>query len=492
VGVKPPVPPKGPRVPAPPGTSNLGSSGSSRGTSSNPSQSSKPSVGSSKTEFYGTLLSEGDPSRIENRIGPIREEHEYGMSGGAILTPEQMEQINDESVLPPGNGEGEYAGAYAYSLIPPPRLVDPATKSSDVALPHPPFGHRLSEQSHRSSSVPPDADENVTLLTAKRVRIEELGPRSPSTSSPVTEEADASRASTSFLGAIASRLTWRRSQSQSPRSSQYQQRPLLEASPLSESDIEQGRLRALPAIPPMTEVARRRAGPSVGLSPDGSRPISSVSGKSQNSGGTVYHDALSSLPGTPSPSPLPRASTPSDVATGHTPPPSVGPSGFQHRPSVPSQLGRSSPSATPTQQHTAPAQTGSQVAPSFGQTLASSIDILDMPAPSALSSFGSSSSDATIVNNAQPTVFQPRLAVIPTPKSWADLSSGTIPSPGSFAGDQDNGVGIGITIDVLEDEPPTAGEGWRFMASSSGSGGAGEQHGRRTSFGLVSIPLPNE
>jgi hypothetical protein len=72
------------------------------------------------------------------------------------------------------------------------------------------------------------------------------------------------------------------------------------------------------------------------------------------------------------------------------------------------------------------------------------------------------------------------------------LSSGTIPSPGSFAGDQDNGVGIGITIDVLEEEPPAAGEGWRSMASVV-VGGGGEQHGRRTTFGLVStLLLENE
>lgn len=495
VGVKPPVPPKVPRIPAPPTTtSNLASTNSSRGTSSNPSQNSKPSVGSSKSEFYGTLLAEDNPSRIQNRIGPIREEHEHGMTGGAILTPEQMEQLNDENVLPPGNGEGEYTGAYAYSLLPPPRLVDPAMSSAEAALPRPPFGQRQSALSHHSSSVPPDSDENATLLTARRVRVEELGPRSPSEPSPITEESDTSRQSTSFLGAIASRLTWRRSQSS--RSSQ--QRPLLQSSPLSDSDPEQGRLRAPPAVPPMSEVARMRPGLStLGLGPDGSRPISSVSGKSQNSGGTIYHDALSSLPGTPSLPPLPRAATPSDFAPGPTPPPSVGPSGFQHRPSVPSHLGQSSTSA-PSAQQRAPPQTDSPAATSFGQTLAPNLDILDMPAPSAVSSFGSNStfshqasttSDATIVNHARPNIFQPRLGIIPTPKSWADLSSGTVPSPGSFAGDQDNGVGIGITIDILEEEPPVAGEGWRSMASTSGGEGEGEHHGRRTTFGLVSMLL---
>lgn len=485
MGTRPPVPPKVPRVPPPP-TTSLSSSNSS-----------------STNSGYGEPLAQPTLG-----IRPIREEHEQEMSGGRILTPEELQRIDQETVLPPeaqqsqgDNGE-QYSGAYAYAdtpLLPPPKLVDPASRSSaEFTLPRPPFGKQPSRTSQRSSGLPPDVDEHATLLTARKVRVEDLAPRSSPGSSPVTEEADTSKPSTSsFLGAIASRLSWRRSQS--PRTSQHQ--PLLRSSPLSDRDLEQG--RALPPLPPapqMSETVSSRGGASIGLGPDGTRPISSVSGKSQNSGGTIYHDAYSSLPATPTLTPLPRAATPSDTGAIHVPP--VPAADIQHRPSVPSQLGQTqtlAPAAREEEQK--PSQVDSPTVTSLVQNLTPGFDILDMPAPSAISSFGSNStfslkasttSDTTIVNpnNATNTSirtypFPPGLQLIPTPKAWADLN-GTTPSPGSYAGDQD-GVGVGITIDVLEEEPPSAGEGWRSIAAATTGGGAGDERlGRRTTFGIVS------
>lgn len=478
MGARPP-PRNVPRVPPPPNTIPSFSSSNSSSTNSG----------------YGEPLAQPTLG-----IRPIREEHEQEMSGGRILTPEEMQRLDQETVLPPDSDQepGEqYSGAYAYAdtpLLPPPRLVDPASRSApDFTLPRPPFSKRPSQASHRSS-LPLDADENATLLTAKRVRVEDLGPRSSPGSSPVTEEANTSKPSTSSflgsLGALASRLSWR--QSGSPRTSQQQ--PLLESTPLTEQDLELG--RALPRLPQMRETTSSRGGLSIGLGSDGTRPISSVSGRSGNSGGTIYHDALSSLPATPTLTPLPRAATPSDTSA---PLPPVPVSDAQSRPAVSSQLAQTQTTA-PLEYEDQPKATDSP-GTSYTRTLAPSFDILDMPAPSAISSFGSTSSaslkasttsDATVVNNAASVrtyPFPPGLELIPTPKAWTEVSNGETPSPGSYGGDQENGAGISIAIDVLEEEPPTAGESWKSMAAAtSGSGGAGgERLARRTTFGLVSV-----
>jgi hypothetical protein len=47
--------------------------------------------------------------------------------------------------------------------------------------------------------------------------------------------------------------------------------------------------------------------------------------------------------------------------------------------------------------------------------------------------------------------------------------------------------GAGITIDVLDAEPPRAGDGWRNLAGSLlGGGGGPDSNERRTTFGVVS------
>lgn len=482
MGARPPQPPPKnvPRVPPPPATTvtSLGSSNSS-----------------STNSGYGEPLAQPTLG-----IRPIREEHEQEMSGGTILSPEELQRLDQETVLPPEEQQepngGQYSGAYAYrveTLLPPPKLVDPASRNSaDFTLPRP-FAKKPSQSSQRSS-LPLDVDENATLLTARRVRVEDLGPRSSPGSSPVTDEANTSKPSTSSflgsLGAIAGRLSWRRSQS--PRSSQQQ--PLLGSSPLSDRDIEQGR-QPRPPVPQMRETTSARPTMNVGLGPDGSRPISSVSGKSQNSGGTIYHDALSSLPGTPTSALQPRAATPSDVTSALLPPPA---SAVRSRPSLPSQL---SQSHTVPYDQSPPSQAGSPPGASYAHTLSPGFDILDLPAPSAIFNTGSnpslqasSVSDATIVNrntgnNGYPSVrtypFPPGLDAIPQPKAWSEMSNEDTPSPGSYGVDQENGAGIDITIDVLEEEPPAAGEGWRSMAAATSTGGGdGERIARRTTFGL--------
>ncbi|KAL4251328.1 hypothetical protein ABKN59_005686 [Abortiporus biennis] len=105
--------------------------------------------------------------------------------------------------------------------------------------------------------------------------------------------------------------------------------------------------------------------------------------------------------------------------------------------------------------------------------LPSDIDVLDMPAP------------APTYNSSRPPVLPmlpPGLAQLPTPLSWRESYVDSNPSNTSH---RQSGSSAGIHIDVLEDEPPVAGEGWRNLSSSGGGGGSMPMptETRRTTFG---------
>jgi len=455
IGVRPPQPPIVPRVPPPPATT-IASLGSSNSSSTN--------------SGYGEPLAQPTLS-----IRPIREEYEQETIDDAIPSSEESHRL-DQEVVPPlteelENNSGRYSGAYAYRAeIPflPPKLVDPPSKSStNFTLPRPPFAKKPSFSSHRSS-LPLDVDENATLLTARRVKIEDLGPRIIHGSSPIEDRASKPLTS-SFLGslsAIAGRLSRRRSESlYTP-----QHQPLLQSSPLSDQDLEHARLPPTIFTPHISEPALSRGSVSIGLNPDGVRPISNVSGRSQNSGATVYHDALSSLPGTPS-----------DVAS------AMAPSSSTTKPTVPSQLSQSQMPSYDDQPPTSTASPSGDT--SHAQAFDLGYDVLDMPAPSAIfkassnPSLQTSTSGATVVNRSpihSGHLFSPGFNA----SKQSEQSKSTINSPGI---DQD--VGSGTTIDVLEEEPPTAGEGWRSMATvtSTSSGDDVERLARKTTFGVVSL-----
>lgn len=59
---------------------------------------------------------------------------------------------------------------------------------------------------------------------------------------------------------------------------------------------------------------------------------------------------------------------------------------------------------------------------------------------------------------------------MPQPRTWRD-------SYGTDASSPTDSSGVGIAIDILDDEPPVAREGWRDMS---------ERDGRRRTFGVVS------
>ena len=428
LGVRPP-----PRMPLPP-TGSLSSSGSS-------------STGASG---YGVLLDRPSlgllPSTPEENVGEP-------------LSPVDMQRIQDESVIPSDQEpDEEYTGAYAYSnspLLPPPRLVDPEKDFRPMDPLRLPFKSSPSHLSHQSS-YPIDAEEAVTL-TARRVKVESVSPRySPvSTGSP----AGPSTSGGGLLDALRlsglGRLSWFNASSE-PRHSTHSQDYTIE--PFTDAEIEHGRLRN-------PNLGQQQ----VGLGPDGVRPTSNISARSAASGGTVYHDAYSSAPSTPVLALPPRAVTPPEA-------PAEGQAWISGSSSAPP------PAYEDPYADSAPGGTSLSTQTGTG-------DILDTPAPSAIPHFASSpslrdtntSSSIALRNHPYP----PGLALVSS-KVWAnsDLSSaGSSPvhlvtphmdSPGR------GGADVAIDIDILEEEPPNAGEGWRTMAS-----GFFGPAGRRTTFGLV-------
>lgn len=368
---------------------------------------------------YGTILEQ--PSlNLAPVSPPFEEEHNRPWQ---LRTLDEEESDDDHMYPEPGM-------VAAADL--PPRLVG-ATQSEKS------FHSRRTQR----SSYPIDGDEPATLETARRIRVD--GPRaSPETRTlPLDEhDNDEPEPTRGMLGltslANLGRFSWFRNwDSLSRRHS------------AAADDLESG-AALLGDAPPVTEMGERRrsrlgAG-ILGLTAEGSRPISDVSAKSatSGSGGTVYHDADSSLPSTPLLTPPPRAlasttehnvrwaRTESDYLTPvDQPPPTL--------------------ALTPTSSHTA--ATGNQ-----------NVDILDLPAPKGISPFGSTAS----------------VHALPSPKAWND-TMGDTPSIGSFAANSEGTAGHGITIDVLEEDPPAATDTWRTMASVLGPPGA------RTTFGIVSL-----
>jgi hypothetical protein len=429
LGVRPP-----PRMPLPP-TGSLSSSGSS-------------STGASG---YGVLLDRPSlgllPSTPEENVGEP-------------LSPDDMQRIQNESVLPSDQDQPdeEYTGAYAYSnspLLPPPRLVDPEKDFRPMDPLRLPFKSNPSHLSHQSS-YPIDTEEAVTL-TARRVRVENVSPRySPvSTGSP----AGPSTSGGGLLDALRlsglGRLSWFNTSSE-PRHSTHSQDYTIE--PFTDAEIEYGRLRN----PNLGQE-------QVGLGPDGVRPTSNISARSAASGGTLYHDAYSSVPSTPVLALPPRAVTPPEAPAEE-------------------QAWMSGSSSAPPPAYEDPYSDSAPGGTSLS-TQTGTGDILDTPVPSAIPHFVSSSSlrdtntssSIALRNNPYP----PGLALV-SPKAWAnsDLSS-TASSPVHLVSphmDSPGGGGTDVTIDIdiLEEEPPNAGEGWRTIAS-----GLFGPAGRRTTFGLV-------
>ncbi|PBK89015.1 hypothetical protein ARMGADRAFT_1167792 [Armillaria gallica] len=350
--------------------------------------------------------------------------------------------------------------------MPPPRLVDPESRSSRDSS-------RNSKQTHRSS-YPIDGDEPAMLATARRVRVEDLGPRtSPLSSNSPLDSPEHPHPSTSAaarhsggllgLGSLASLGRFSNMFKSLDSSSRRHSR-------LPSDDLESGQALLGDVSPEMTD--RRLLGPAMSSMSD--RPMSSVSAKSAASGATVYHDAQSSIPstpvlaGVPVLTPPPRAlAAPNQAELGIWSPGSL--ERMRHHASVPGDSSVAETSTAPT----------SPVTPVF----TGHIDILDMPAPRGISPFTSASSMKDTPSNSsfgtKLLSYPPGLTKSMPPRTWGDIS-GTTSSMGSFAGGSDGTTGI--SFDILEEEPPSAGDGWRSLAGVVPSGV--DEVGRRSTFGL--------
>ncbi|KAF6759738.1 hypothetical protein DFP72DRAFT_884022 [Ephemerocybe angulata] len=495
LGTRPGVP----RVP-PPVTNSMSSSGSS-----------------SNNSGYGVLLERPTLGILP----PTVEEGENPFDSGYLLSEDEMREIERESVLPPDDAN-RYSGAYAYSQDPelvPPRLVDPDNAFSHTDIPRPPQlpflpNHRFSAQSAASAA---DA-EDAALLTARRVKVGDLPSAGSNNGSP-------SQTRSSFLDAIGltgltglGRLSWfntggsgdsqRHSGRYSPtftpepkRTSRRQSPTGFSPLPLSDQDVENSRglLQPQPQGTPDIDSFGRVRAVGLGVGTDGLRPVSNVSAKSGTSasGATIWHDARTS-PGTPG---FPDLSVPSRMGT----PAAVEPAFPAHawlpggHPVVPAPLHSPPPYSDDPFVDTSPPR---DVAPGHLQMPTSTStttehgnldDILDLPAPTALTHFTSSSSmrDSTTVSSIglSRNPFPPGLDYEPKkPHMWTPEGSLSAASAASsplwhnvthghgsdVEAQRDNAV-----VDILEEEPPDAQGGWRNMAT----GGISEL-GRRTTFGL--------
>ncbi|KIJ62994.1 hypothetical protein HYDPIDRAFT_114155 [Hydnomerulius pinastri MD-312] len=402
---------------------------------------------SSAVTDYGVLLPDG--GRIgqayrDETMFPARPSSEMT---GHIIPPGELLRIDDE--------EEPQSPPRMYGV---PRVSDPSLPEVfSPLLPPPPLDlDRLSsrkpssllekEKSVRSLSYPASDMEDSKVYTARRVRVQELGPRSPAddeTSSNTHAESGPVAGPSSWrnsfgLGSIGRlRKSWFgvSSSRNTSRSSHGRGRS---------EDAEGQSLLAAPR-------ARSRGG--LGLTIDGERPISSVSTKSAVSGNTVYHDAVSRL-GTPVSIPS-RAMTPASGG-GAAP-------GGDFVPPLPT-------GAPPAYALSDPySSLGSRGSFPYSQ----GVDVLDLPVPEPASPFAASGGMSSTARSAAP----PGLSGSHS-RAWRDSLSVITGSSNEAS----------ITIDVLDAEPPRAGEGWRSMAGGLGGGGGGpDPSERRTTFGTPQL-----
>jgi hypothetical protein len=379
----------------------------------------------------------------------------------------RLDQENEnENVIPDDPDmyeDGEYTGAYAYpadTLLAPPRLLNPDYSPLNAEFP-----------SHMSDL------SDAEVLTAERRRIGSLIGPSINTDIPGLPAfgGESSQRHSGLLGAIGlsglanlGRRSWFKSFDSQRHS------PDFTVEPFTELDLETGRGMLSP------ERRVRSRGRNVGAGPDGSRPMSGTSGRSGTSVGTVYHDAQSSTPATPSlPTFFPRAATPP------TPVPASS-SGNQRATEHLSPLAGHPVYNNDNNEDTvqSPGNTDNlNLGLNFDPTNAA--DILDMPAPAALHHFSSLSSLKDTTTGGSFGLFPPGLDTI-KPVGWSDVvtevTDSTLPVSnfgGAFINTCSSSSGR-ITLDLLEDAPPGAEIGWRSIAS----GGFGDA-GRRGTFGLV-------
>lgn len=371
---------------------------------------------------------------------------------GYIMPPGELLKIDDEDEpsSPPRMygvqrpSDPSLPEVFTPLLPPPPLDVDRLSTRNSSSL-------NEREKSVRSVSYPASDMEDPMVYTARRVKVKELGPRSP------TEEATSSNTYADD-GTVPGPSSWRDSLGLSSIS-RLRKSWFGGSSSRNTSKSSGGRVRAddMEVNQLLLSAPRVRSRVGLGLTIDGDRPMSSVSAKSAMSGNTVYHDAVSRL-GTPVSVPS-RAMTPASAR---------GPGSANELAPV--------PTGAP------PAYAVSDPYDSLGGRgsflYSQGVDVLDLPVPQPASPFTASGGTSAATRS---VATPPGLGGSHV-RAWRDSLS-------VITGSSNSGS---ITIDVLDAEPPTAGEGWRSMAGllGTGTGETGPETGeQRATFGTVSLLL---
>ncbi|KAG2363802.1 hypothetical protein BDR07DRAFT_875654 [Suillus spraguei] len=343
---------------------------------------------------------------------------------GHIMPPGELLRIEDEEELDDISPPRMYSSSHPSlpehiaPLLPPPPFEGTATrKPSDRSL------LNEKEKSVRSASYPTSDLEDSKVFTARRVRVQELGSRSPQDDDSTNTQP------------VAGPGSWRNSFSRLRKSW------FGSSSSRSGSNSRKGSDKDAEAAQSL--LGRRL----VGYTPAGERPMSSVSAKSAISGNTVYHDAISRM-GTPVSLPS-RAITPASQRGSAVPATDFGPPMRSGAPPA-----YDDPYDLPSSRNPSPlSPTG--------------IDVLDIPAPAPFSSAST---------NGRP--LPPGLVPLSSRHAWRDSLSVITGSSN----------GAGITIDVLDAEPPRAGDGWRNLAGGFLGASAGpDPSEQRTPFGTPQV-----
>lgn len=344
---------------------------------------------------------------------------------GHIIPPGELLRIGDEEEPEDIPKPRMYSSSHPSlpehiaPLLPPPPFEGSTTrKPSDRSL------LNEKEKSVRSASYPTSDIEDSKVFTARRVRVQELGSRSPRDDDSTNTQP------------VAGPVSWRNSFSRLRKSW------FGSSSSRSGSNSRKGSDKDAEAA---QSLLGRRLG--VGYTPAGERPMSSVSAKSAISGNTVYHDAVSRM-GTPVSLPS-RAITPASQRGSAVP-------ATDFAPSMPS----GAPPAYDDPYDLMGSRGHSPLSPT-------GIDVLDIPAPAPFSSAST---------NGRP--LPPGLVPLSSRHAWRDSLSVITGSSN----------GAGITIDVLDAEPPRAGDGWKslaggFLGVSTGS----DPSEQRTTFGTPQV-----
>jgi hypothetical protein len=477
---------------------------------------------SSKGTDYGQELDE-DQRRWFLRSTPPEERL------GRPLTPEERQLTDAETILPL-TGEG---GSTDFGPRMPRRTAFPLSEGALAVYNHP-------SNPSMTPSLRADADsgENPAVMSARRVRVEDLPSAAASSSSPQsspTEQTSPSSLSSPFS---AFRRSWlvskanegltnfrgstawgflRKDPHPTPTEHAYSG---LETSDLTDRDLEGGRAML---APPGASGSQPRPQDSsvrlVGTTEAGHRPISSVSvrsGRSGASGPSIYHDAVSTLPGTTSTragtpaqaggtsstragtpllAPPPRALTPDErnqMEMGYRNPQTG--SHAQEPSGQASQL----TSDPPTYDDPPPLSRSQSHANLSHTDVGTGTDALDLPPPRGVSPFASLNSlrDASTISSSSSMglkkhPFPPGLTFALPPKVWNGSTT-------SGLGAADT-IRTGTTFDVLEEEPPAPQAGWSNMSLVVGSGDRGLNiigsgigvhptfTGKRTTFGMVCL-----